>query len=586
MSSTSRVDRTTIYLQNLESIIQELDASESDKDFNSSTFRNLQDKIRKVFHDLEPLISPEGDSQLDQKVVAKFRQLEMRKIALEHRVAIEFGGRNPTKIFAFNHYGHLQVLAQKWISKQPLQSHRVENGQFVPVNELAAHQLQKLQDAVRYSGFYGVLLKDKALRVDFFKWALLDNCPVAPFVEFYGTCQKTIQNAFLHKRAGYFSGAPLQIDVRKKDSRVFKRLTLPFETNDGSVKARSVLTLDKEISVRGLNISKREIFRQFSKKKETPGDFEMFEGKIGLWNYFFGRKNSDGSGYHDFTLSSKDWYRHLPVFDRFTEAEMRARYNINEPINPTQWVMAICANRQSDTMDIQGTHGFLVFLIPDGQGNYLQYPFTFLARKFVSGYTPGSFFDILAQVWRLGTTELAFWSFPDETLFYPRQQGFLPFVIDAAMGERHMEKMREDILNAREGYAHFQISYKNCAGTVWEQARDVHGENVIPPVFTADILESTPRGRLGKVFSWIRARPNWMVYTIIWLVGAILCTLRGMVIRVNGRYDYACMLRTPIFTARRIYHAAKIFEYLFKNNVGAIWYGHTPKELDSHAQSS
>ena len=282
------------------------------------------------------------------------------------------------------------------------------------------------------------------------------------------------------------------------------------------------------------------------------------------------------------------WFDHLPGFNVLTELEMRAKYNVEEELRHDQWVMCICANRESPTMDIARTHGFMVFLIPTGSGSYEEFPFTFLAQQFVSGYPTGSALDVMSQIWRLGKTERGLWAYPDETMYYLRQFGAFPIVIDAPMGMKHMAALRESFINAREGYQHFQISYMNCSGTIQEHAKRVHGDAVVPSLFDADILESTPKEPLGKVFSTLRGQMNFVVYFIIWMLGVFffLTPLRMMLIKKEGRYDIACMFRTPIFSARRIYHAAKIFEFLFKRNVGAVWYGKSPREITAYAQSS
>lgn len=513
--------------------------------------------------------------------IEQMNQLKMRQLSLQHRMGLRREGSSGD-VFLL-----LMGDAQAWLRALPLQTYRKVEGKLTEVSELTVHQEERIRQAVDYRGFGELLLSDDTIKTDFFRWALLENCPVGPYVEYYGTCQGLIKPNILHKRVGYPKETPLRIQVKSKVGRgEYKRLTLPFEDQFGEAKLRSVHSVTKQLNMNGLIATKEAIYSQFRRKRETPGDVEMLGGVIRNWNYFYGRKTSENNTYRDFALEDENWYRRLPLFNRLTEQEMRAKYNVEGEVRPDQWVMCICANRESPTMDIARTHGFLVFLIPDGNGNYDELPFTFLARKFVSGYANGSTMDVLSQVWRLGTTEIGRWAFPDETMYYLRQFGVFPIVIEAMMGMKHMEALRESFLIAREGYQHFQISYMNCSGTIQEHAKRVHGDQVVPSIFNADILESTPKEPLGKVFRWLRKKPNWFVFLVIYLVGMVLLTLRGMVIKREGRYDYACMFRTPIFTQRRIYHAAKIFEYLFKHNVGAIWYGKSPRELTTYAQSS
>lgn len=569
-SSNLGIDRPPhLTLAALDEIIATLDESEGCKQLNEQLLQTYKS------------VNFERVGEMYRTTRGRYRQIQMRVISLEYRTHQAYGGAVPSENYPPESYSRLCDLAGYWFRTLPLKSYREVDGKLVPITELSRSQLSALRTAAQYEKFCQLILLDEDLRVDFFKWALIDNCPVAPYVEFFGSCQTTIKKAFLHKRIGYFSGKPLKIDFRqKKDGYQYKRLTLPFETETGEIRERSIHGQHKMITfTNGYKATLWEVFCQFSQKQETPGNFEMLKGVISNWNYFFGRSTQNRTEFNDFDLASKDWYLHLPLFDTLTEAQMRSRYNVKGPIEPTQWVMAICSNRESETMDALGAHGFVSFLIPDGNGNYNLYPFTFLATQFTSGYPKGSFKDFISILFRLGKTEIGHWAYPDETNFYTRQQVAHAIVIEPEKGLEHMEVLRQDFLNARAGGEHFQISYKNCAGTVQMQAQKVHSRAVVPELFTADITENAPRGPAGKAFHWIRQRNRFAVVLLIYLFIGVFFACRGRWARVDRRSRWACVARTPIATTGQIYHAAKMPSRILSGQVtGSIWTGHTEKD--------
>jgi hypothetical protein len=274
-----------------------------------------------------------------------------------------------------------------------------------------------------------------------------------------------------------------------------------------------------------------------------------------------------------------------------TKEQMVVRYNVTKPMNPTDCLMSVMANRDFPNMDIAKTHGFLTFTIPvDPEGAlYRVMPFTFLATQFTTGWQHFPPVDLFLKVLFLGGTRNGYWGYPDETLFYTRQQAAYSVVITDSEMRYHMNELRGEFLSARAGNEYFQLPYKNCGGTVQLQLERIYPRTVVPDLFGAHILECTPQEPVGRVFRWAREAPPWQVATIIWFFGIVLLAWKGMWVRQNERLTYACMMRTPIFNpeTRRIFHVGKLFEKLENGTIdGAIWYGHAPKETLTYKQNT
>lgn len=502
--------------------------------------------------------------------------LGMRVISYNYRVS-KFPVMAPDNVQLQN----LMDLAEEWLSQQPLKSYRYVDDKLTPDDALTLHQRQALATAASYPEFCKLVIKDKFLRVDFFKWALIDGCPVSPFIQFYGTCQNIIKKAFLHKRIGYYGGKPLQIENRKSGE---KKLVMPFGVDDGSVRWYSIHNPDRKITFEeGLKVELCEVFRHFSRKNDEPGNFEMLDGVICNWHYFHGRWNPTEQRYTGFDLEDSNWCRKLPVFDTLTEEQMRAKFNVTEVMGSTDCLMTVMANRDYPNMDIAKTHGFLTFMIPANfmATEYFVMPFTFLATQFTTGWQHLPAVDLALKVLRLGKTERGLWAYPDETLFYTRQQAAFSVVISQDEMLTHMEELRAEFLSARAGNEYFQLPYKNCGGTVQLQLERIYPRTIVPDLFGAHILECTPQEPVGRVFRWAREAPPWQVATVIWFFGVLLLAWKGMWVRDSDGLRYAAMMRTPIFNpeTRRIFHVGKMFQKLEAGTIrGAIWTGHAPKE--------
>ncbi len=364
--------------------------------------------------------------------------------------------------------------------------------------------------------------------------------------------------------------------MKEKGGHRYKKLTLLFENEEGSPRPRSILKLSKELTFsQGYEVTLEKVFKIFSQKGERPGNFEMLNGVICNWNCFMGRYHPLWKGYIGFDLREKDWIQQLPVFEYISEAKLISRYNLNGPLAEGESLLIISANRATPTMDIAETHGFMKFAMSDGWGNYVIYPFTFLAKQFTSGWTQYPAIDTFFKVLRLAKTEPGLWAYPDETVFYTRQQAEHAIVISREKFLEHLEILRSDIMNARGGNEPFQISYKNCAGTVQIQAQRIHGSEVVPDVFSSKLTESTPRPPLENVFDYLKTIPFWRVMVILWAVGLILGAYRKLPPSANGSERRISLMQTPLFTSGKCYHAAKIFNLILSNQIsGVIWYGH------------
>ncbi len=570
-SSCSRSDDNVLigYINpklNLEASIKSakrhFDRFEEESEFSAPVDRmqKWMGKIRKCYQNLQ---IP------SQRILRQITKLEIRNVSLIYREVEFYNDRNRIESVNETLSNTFQAHVNQWIGRHPFVSHWTcaETGQVT----LFEAQQRAIDAALRYPLFIRILIADRGLSDRFFKWALVDNCPVEPFIEFFKTCDK-IRKATLHKRIGYFSISVLQIEQSVSRRKI---LTLPFESSPGNIVRLPVQHPGAIIPLSNATaLTVAQIFHVFSQKKERAGSLEMLNGVISPWDYFGSLGTLANSA-----PAGSEWWWQLPVFEVFTEAEMRDKYGVTESLSPNQWIRVIRSNRETPTMDIAGTHGFIEFLIPRSDGNYQLFPFTFIATQFTTGWADWPKIDIALKIQRLAKTERGQWAYPDETVTYShREQAAFPTIISEEMGRLHMETLRGDVLNALGGNEVFQLTVKNCAGTIERQIQRVYTTENIPDVFGTSMLDNTPREPLGMVFRWLKQRPRFIVRLIFWYFGLVLGAWKGIFIRVNNKLRYACVMNTPFYRDWRTSNAAKLFQKINQGEVrGVIWCGHTKR---------
>ncbi len=140
--------------------------------------------------------------------VVRVSELELRAISLKIRVASEGNKYFPLTDPVEEDAKEIIEMAREWIKKQPLKSYVRRGNALIPDDELSEKQRRNLVEVTRYPYFYKQLKFKKIILENYFKWVLIENGPVPPFVEFYGVCQNRLKKAFLHKRIGYFEPSP------------------------------------------------------------------------------------------------------------------------------------------------------------------------------------------------------------------------------------------------------------------------------------------------------------------------------------------------------------------------------------------
>lgn len=494
------------------------------------------------------------------EVVKLMKKLEIRNASFLYRV--QGGGFDELSLTL------LREHALSWLGEHSFSEYFVDevSGEV----NLSGHQSRALEAASSYPLFVKLLVEDKKLLERFFKWALIDNCPVEPFIEFYKTCNK-IRKSNLHKRIGYFSGDVLRIELGSYGRKV---LTLPFEVIRG--RSQRIPVQSDQTIVRfsnGTEMTMGEIFRVFVQKKVTPGDLEMMNGVIKPWNYFESLWKIAQKA-----VPENDWWEQIPDFEVLTLEQIREKYGLEETVDPGQWIRVIRSNRESSTMDIAGTHGFFEYLIPRGDGTYRVLPFTFIATQFTTGWEKWPIIDISLKILRLAKTERGRWA-TDETPFYSqRPQAAFPKVVSEEDGRRHMELLRLDILNAYEGNEEFQLTVKNCAFSAMSQIQRAYFREKIPDIFTTSMLDNTPREPLGRFFKWVKRQPPFVARLIFWFFGIVFGAWKGIFIRRDNRLEYVSVMGTPFYRDWNTANAAQLFEKIRRKEVpGKTWFSHIHK---------
>nr|MBA3817043.1 hypothetical protein [Parachlamydiaceae bacterium] len=132
------------------------------------------------------------------KVCHQLSDLAVKVAALRYRIEGANGGLDPSASLDEKLYDHLKVVALKW----------KENQKLVIEHDLTERDLKNLKNVCAYPKYAKLLLKDKLLRQDFFKWSLRDNCAISPLIQFPSICQR-LKSCYIMPRLGRFSGDAL-----------------------------------------------------------------------------------------------------------------------------------------------------------------------------------------------------------------------------------------------------------------------------------------------------------------------------------------------------------------------------------------
>ncbi len=481
--------------------------------------------------------------------------LSYRTAALRYRMESVKPAEAPKK----NQEEALAKLAEEWKESYDLYQDKA----------LTDSEIAKIKEACLYPEFVDVISESKALKDFFFRWALRDNNSVDAFVQFPATCER-LKSCLIAGRTGYFAKEFQWVQTQGHE----KVLTLPFEVQEGEqlvTRAISILDESKEVVLRGgYKLTINKVMEAFRNKNNDVGCLE-FLGKQGISNWHcheLGRWNPEKGIVEQIDLSEENglWWEQLPVFETIDVEKAKSRYGIAS-LEQGQWVVVAKSTRESPSLDIDRSHGYLEVLIPAEEG-YNVYPLGKFAKNF-----PRS---LLQKAMVLANTVEARIQYPDENPYYShRQQATAPYVTTEEKGKAVMESIRKDLLQAREGNIVFMFGWENCA--FWPQQKlTEHLGQEAPNFFVAPAIESYPQMEpLKTAFNFCRTLPEKIKNVALRIVAFLMGSWRGMHVMEKGQKVFKSMMRSGFSKECEMYHPAYLHKRIQKQSIpGNVYLGH------------
>lgn len=489
-----------------------------------------------------------GSKSVSRQLVA----LKRRTVALRYRMEGVNGGLD-AKEAVTETVEKLESSLENW----------KKNYELYQDKTLSDRDKELLNEAARHPKFVKLLLLDRGVRNQFFRWVIRDNNNIDSFVQFPSTCNR-LKSALLSGRIGLFANTYKTVQ-NVGGEKVF---TLPFYTG-GKTEEISILDESRvvELDVDDSRTIKK-VFDVFAKKNLRAGDLE-FIGTQGIskWDLLEWGK----AEYME--VENSRWWENLPPHETLNLETVKARYGIRD-IADGQWITVAKSTRESCSLDVGRSHGYLEMLIPDGTGDYRVYPFGKFAKEFPTG--------VLEQFLFVTHTVESAIEYPDENTFYShRQKAGAPFVIDEEKGLEYMEMIRKDVVESVNGNVVFQFGWENCAW--WPQKRleellgkKGEGEGQVPNLFAAHMLDSRPKAPiLAFIFTACRILPKCLKQIATRVTAFIMGSWRGMWIKVEGKRVFKSMFRSKFTDECQTNLPAMLHERIQNGEInGTVTLGH------------
>lgn len=518
------------------------------------------------------------------------RPLERKVVALRYRIE-DVHEEGCSALLEADDKCHAKLcnLAAEWKQQQKMYS---------PVErELSERDKIKLTETEHFPLFVSLLQKDKNLRDSYFKWVIRDGGCVRQFIEFPSTWD-ILKKSFLTARIAYYGSEHLSIKVKNGLKQL--RLPMEVETSEGlKVKKINILDPNQIVTLKhGWQLRIRDICKIFGNKNDAIGDLEYMglrEAKtpeqkkdrcaVRNWNchelgslmphapkhddidlkqYYGLEKIKVWAGnllprdkYDLIDLNDPQWYLKLPVQEIISAEELQQRYDLHYldefgrkvPIVPDgkHIINVTRASRGSLYHELDKSHGYNEFAIPQEDGSYRLYDMGKFARLFPTT-TCGKFRF-------LTSTEIAKVSYPDENIIYhDRQQAFSAEVLTPEEGEYLLELVRRDLKRARSNDLIFQFGWENCAYWPQELTRELYAhfnKGEAPDFFKKKLLDvrlPQPLKAIFQFFKWLgKVLCEFFLRVLEWLLRACC----GIYVRENGKRVYKSLSSSP-FREQRI----------------------------------
>lgn len=389
-----------------------------------------------------------------------------------------------------------------------------KRGQFPALeNGLSADELKKIEETLYYKEIIELFREHPMLLRNYFVFAfrnLHEACDDAVKIAMqFPTVQSQLTESFLDKRIKRLKNSGLLFQETHPSSAatplVKKDVTLLINGHH-----ESLLDQNKKITFRDSTVRTiAELFNEeFGKKNKKMGRFEYLAQGISLVDPQFPRVN----------LESESWWKELEEFETLTKDQVKARYNAN--LTDNQGLIVVKASRQYTNMRTDNNHSWFQIVIAREDGNYSVIPLGKYAT-FYAGSTLDLFFFIFG-------TQPASICFPDENEFYYHREHYaVPLVVNPVHLQRFFEKVRLDLIKAKQGMLYFQSQGNNCCSWVQETLDAVFLEIPLPRIFELDMLNTTGPFPVNHIISSLSSIRDTTSHSVANFCRILFCTLIG-----------------------------------------------------------
>ncbi len=181
----------------------------------------------------------------------------------------------------------------------------------------------------------------------------------------------------------------------------------------------------------------------------------------------------------DLDLSRADWWKQLPLFEKpLTRKEIEERFGV--PFQTGKALFIVSAARTTPDLSAQDTHASSILLVPlDDEGK----TFNLIQFGMFTETFPNTFISKFLHIFR---SHRAVISLSDPNKAYSsRFRTFLPLpALDEKTFEGFMNKLRNDLMNTRNGLIVFQAQGHNCAEYIRECIRFLYPHLGLEPFET------------------------------------------------------------------------------------------------------
>ncbi len=221
-------------------------------------------------------------------------------------------------------------------------------------------------------------------------------------------------------------------------------------------------------------------------------------------------------------LESADWWKELLEFETLTKKQVEERYKVQ--IKEGESLIVLNASRQHTYLRSDNNHSWFVVVTKKenekGEDKYHVLPM----GKYATYYAQN---DLELFFFIFGTQPASI-CYPDENMFYyHREKCNLPLVAKPHHFSRFMDKVRRDMILAKEGKLYFQSQGNNCATWLQETLDYAFEGQVLPRFFEIDVLETTGPFPVNKIISTLNSIKQATAHSVANVCRILFCTAFG-----------------------------------------------------------